>query len=40
MMINLEWFQLMVYLALGVTCFSPLLLLALFFNDWNKDQLW
>ena len=40
MLISFDWFQLLVYIALGVTFFSPLVLLALLFKDLKNEELW
>lgn len=40
MMISLEALEILVLVAMGVTCLSPVILVILFIKDWLKDELW
>lgn len=39
-MIELNSFEILVYIAMSVTALSPLLLVVFLLIDWKKDQLW
>ncbi len=40
MMLSIDAFQWLVVVAMGITFFSPLILIGLLIRDWLKDELW
>lgn len=40
MLISLFYFELMIYVALGITALSPIVLILLAVIDWKKERLW
>lgn len=39
-MISIPALTLMVYIALGLSCFTPIVLLTLLVRDWKQKNLW
>ncbi len=40
MIIDLFYFEMMIYFALGITSLSPIVLIVLAVIDWKKERLW
>ncbi|WP_281286377.1 hypothetical protein [Pleionea sediminis] len=40
MLVTYEWFEVLVWTALGLSTLAPLVLLVLALIDWKKEQLW
>lgn len=39
-MISISALSLMVYIALGLSCITPIVLLSLLWRDWKQKNLW
>ncbi|PWK51793.1 hypothetical protein C8D97_105108 [Pleionea mediterranea] len=40
MYLSYEWFEILIYSAVGLATAAPILLIVLALIDWKKEQLW